>query len=227
MVGCLTVSPTCSWTSSPSSPTTVGATAEAHVPPDGSQPRPRSRPTTPLHCSTFSGRRRGGLWHQQWRVFALEMVIRHPASVLSAVLHEPALVVLFDDPAQVRGIVTAAVEEGMRLGGRRLGWSGSYGSSLATSRNWNGLDSSLRAGRFCPVPTPTSTSRSASSTSTCPTPRRWPGSRRRSSWSSATEACPTSPKRQPGSHPVSASMSHQRPEPTSRTSITPKNSPIR
>ena len=36
-------------TSSRSSPTTVGATGVAHVPSDGIQPRPRSRPTTPLH----------------------------------------------------------------------------------------------------------------------------------------------------------------------------------
>ena len=77
-------------------------------------------------------------------VFALEMLIRHPRSVLGAVLHEPALVVLFDDPAQVRGIVTAAVEEGMRLGGRRLALE-RFVRLVAGDANWNGLDSSLRA----------------------------------------------------------------------------------
>ena len=158
-------------------------------------------------------------------VFALEMVIRHPLSVLGAVLHEPGLVVLFDDPAQVRGIVTAAVEEGMRLGGRRLALE-RFVRLVAGDANWNRLDPSLRArmlsssdtyfdieiGKFDTyLP-------DASTLARIDTP---------SSWSSATEACPTSPKQQRGSQPVSASTSHQHREPTSPTSITPKSSPIR
>ena len=77
-------------------------------------------------------------------VFALEMVIRHPLSVLGAVLHEPAFLVLFDDPAQARRVVTAAVEEGMRLGGRRLALE-RFIRLVAGDANWNALDASLRA----------------------------------------------------------------------------------
>ena len=145
MVGCSTVSPTCSRTSSPSSPTTVGATAEAHVPPDGLTTSPEEQADDAaalldvlgLAPAAVFGTSSGG-------VFALEMVIRHPRSVLGAVLHEPALVVLFDDPAQARGIVTAAVEEGMRLGGRRLALE-RFVRLVAGDANWNGLDPSLRA----------------------------------------------------------------------------------
>ena len=72
--------------------------------------------------------------------FALEMVIRHPLSVLRAGPHEPALVVLFDDPAPRGGIVTAAVEEGMRLGGRRLALE-RFIRLVAGDANWNVLDS--------------------------------------------------------------------------------------
>ena len=64
--------------------------------------------------------------------------------MLGAVLHEPALVVLFDDPAPPRGIVTAAVEEGMRLGGRRLALE-RFVRLVAGDANWNALNFKPRA----------------------------------------------------------------------------------
>jgi pimeloyl-ACP methyl ester carboxylesterase len=50
-------------------------------------------------------------------VFALAMLIRHPDSVRGAVLHEPALFSLFDDPKDVRKTLTALIKEGMETGG--------------------------------------------------------------------------------------------------------------
>ena len=103
MVGCLTVSPTCSRDEF----TVVTYDRRGN----GRSPRPAGWLTTSpeeqaddaaalldvlgLAPAAVFGTSSGG-------VFALEMVIRHPRSVLGAVLHEPALVVLFDDPAQVR-----------------------------------------------------------------------------------------------------------------------------
>ena len=57
--------------------------------------------------------------------FALCLLIRNPEVVRGAVLHEPALVRLFDDPG-ARGAVTAVVREGMR--GRRA--PGGTGAAL-------------------------------------------------------------------------------------------------
>jgi pimeloyl-ACP methyl ester carboxylesterase len=50
-------------------------------------------------------------------VFALAALIRHPGSVRGAVLHEPALFALFDDPQAVRNSLTQLVREGMEAGG--------------------------------------------------------------------------------------------------------------
>jgi pimeloyl-ACP methyl ester carboxylesterase len=77
-------------------------------------------------------------------VFALAMVIRHRRSVRGAILHEPALVALFDDPAQTRDTVTAVIEEGMRSGGRRLALE-RFVRLVAGDANWDALDPSLRA----------------------------------------------------------------------------------
>jgi pimeloyl-ACP methyl ester carboxylesterase len=50
-------------------------------------------------------------------IFALAAVIRHPESVRGAVLHEPAMLALFDDPDDVRKSLTELVPEGMKAGG--------------------------------------------------------------------------------------------------------------
>jgi len=51
-------------------------------------------------------------------VFALAMLMRHPQSVRGAILHEPALFSLFDDPSEARETLTALIKEGMESGGR-------------------------------------------------------------------------------------------------------------
>ncbi len=48
--------------------------------------------------------------------FALCLLIHHPDAVRGAILHEPPLVRLFDDP-KARGAVTALVQEAMAAGG--------------------------------------------------------------------------------------------------------------
>jgi pimeloyl-ACP methyl ester carboxylesterase len=49
-------------------------------------------------------------------IFALEMLIRHPASVRGAILHEPALFSLFDDPEDAQD-VDRADHRGNGVGG--------------------------------------------------------------------------------------------------------------
>jgi pimeloyl-ACP methyl ester carboxylesterase len=56
--------------------------------------------------------------------FALCLLVRHPEAVRGAVLHEPVLVRLFDDP-EARGAFTALAQEGMKVGGPPLAISGS------------------------------------------------------------------------------------------------------
>ena len=45
------------------------------------------------------------------------MLVRHPETVRGAVLHEPALFSLFDDPEGVRDTLTALIKDGMKAGG--------------------------------------------------------------------------------------------------------------
>jgi pimeloyl-ACP methyl ester carboxylesterase len=49
--------------------------------------------------------------------FALCLLIRHPAAVRGAILHEPAMYGLLDDPDAVRAPVRALVQEAMQAGG--------------------------------------------------------------------------------------------------------------
>jgi pimeloyl-ACP methyl ester carboxylesterase len=75
--------------------------------------------------------------------FALCLTIRRPDLVRCAVLHEPVLVRLFDDPG-ARDAVTALVQQGMQAGGppaaleRFFRW-------VAGDANWEGLPPALRA----------------------------------------------------------------------------------
>jgi pimeloyl-ACP methyl ester carboxylesterase len=50
-------------------------------------------------------------------IFALAAVIHRPESVRGAVLHEPALFRLFDDPKDVRDSLTQLIKEAMKAGG--------------------------------------------------------------------------------------------------------------
>jgi hypothetical protein len=47
----------------------------------------------------------------------LATVMHHPEAMRGAILHEPALFALFDDPGEVRATVTEVVAGGMHAGG--------------------------------------------------------------------------------------------------------------
>jgi pimeloyl-ACP methyl ester carboxylesterase len=49
--------------------------------------------------------------------FALALTIRHPAAVRGALLHEPVMTALTDDPAAMRGAAATLVRKGMQSGG--------------------------------------------------------------------------------------------------------------
>lgn len=71
-------------------------------------------------------------------VFALEMALRHPDAVRAAILHEPALFALFDDPADVRRRVSELIQEGMAAGGPRAAFE-RFLRMVATDANWERL----------------------------------------------------------------------------------------
>ncbi|MEV4684628.1 alpha/beta fold hydrolase [Streptomyces kurssanovii] len=50
-------------------------------------------------------------------IFALDLMLRHPGVVRSAVLHEPPMISVLDDPAAAQTSVAAAIQEGMAQGG--------------------------------------------------------------------------------------------------------------
>jgi pimeloyl-ACP methyl ester carboxylesterase len=79
-------------------------------------------------------------------VFALCLLVRHAAAVRGAILHEPALVKLFDDPS-ARGAVTSLVGEARNAGGPRLAIERLW-RYIAGDANWDRLDAALRA-RMC------------------------------------------------------------------------------
>jgi pimeloyl-ACP methyl ester carboxylesterase len=75
--------------------------------------------------------------------FALSLLIRHPEAVRGAVLHEPALVGLFDDPA-ARGEAIALVREAMAAGGPQAAAERLW-RYIAGDENWERLQPDLRA----------------------------------------------------------------------------------
>ena len=77
-------------------------------------------------------------------IFALEMLIRHPASVRGAILHEPALFSLFDDPGDMRQTLTALISEGMESGGPPAALE-RFIRFAAGEPNWESLDPSAQA----------------------------------------------------------------------------------
>jgi pimeloyl-ACP methyl ester carboxylesterase len=77
-------------------------------------------------------------------IFALETVIRHPAPVRGAILHEPALFSLFDDPEDLRKTLTVLITEGMESGGPATALE-RFIRFVAGDPNWEGLDPSAQA----------------------------------------------------------------------------------
>ena len=105
--------------------------------------------------------------------FALCLTIRHPERVRCAVLHEPALVRLFDDPA-ARGAVTTLVQQAMAAGGRQQHRSGCFVGRPATP---TGKASSPPFASACrPRPKPSSRPSWEPTRDICPTMRPWPPS---------------------------------------------------
>lgn len=76
-------------------------------------------------------------------IFALTMLMRHPDSVRGAILHEPALFRLFNDPSEVRERVSAIIREGMEAGGRPAAFE-RFIRFVAGDANWEGLDPGVR-----------------------------------------------------------------------------------
>jgi len=76
-------------------------------------------------------------------VIALCLVLRHPSEVSGAILHEPALWSLFDDPEEVRQTVGAKIADGMRSGGPRDAIERFY-RFVAGDANWEAIDPELR-----------------------------------------------------------------------------------
>jgi pimeloyl-ACP methyl ester carboxylesterase len=76
-------------------------------------------------------------------VIALCLLVRHPEAVVGAVLHEPALYSLFDDPAGVQNAMTALVNEGMASGGPPAALE-RFWRFVAGDSNWESLEDGLR-----------------------------------------------------------------------------------
>lgn len=75
--------------------------------------------------------------------FALALVIRHPAAVRGAILHEPVMTSLTDDPAAVREAGVRLVKEGLEAGGPRVALE-RFWRMVAGETSWDELDSALR-----------------------------------------------------------------------------------
>ena len=72
-------------------------------------------------------------------IFALAALIRHPECVRGAVLHEPALFALFDDPNSVRNSLIQLVQGGMEEGGPARGFE-CFLRFGAGDANWERLE---------------------------------------------------------------------------------------
>jgi pimeloyl-ACP methyl ester carboxylesterase len=76
-------------------------------------------------------------------IFALAAVIRRPESVRGAVLHEPALFRLFDNPTDVRATLTQLIKEAMEAGGPAAALE-RFIRFAAGDANWERLDSGIQ-----------------------------------------------------------------------------------
>jgi pimeloyl-ACP methyl ester carboxylesterase len=85
-------------------------------------------------------------------IFALAALIRHPGSVRGAVLHEPALFALFDDPKVVRSGLTQLVQEDMEAGGPAKAFE-RFLRFAAGDANWERLEPDVQARMLASVDT--------------------------------------------------------------------------
>jgi pimeloyl-ACP methyl ester carboxylesterase len=76
-------------------------------------------------------------------VFVLCMLVRHPEAVRGAILHEPGLFVLFDDPDGTRDAVREHVADGMQAGGPPAALE-RFWRFVAGDASWEGLEPGLR-----------------------------------------------------------------------------------
>ncbi len=76
-------------------------------------------------------------------VIALCLLLRHRGAVSAALLHEPAMFALFDDPDAVSSAISAVVADGVAAGGRRLGLE-RFWRYIATDPGWEELPGDLR-----------------------------------------------------------------------------------
>jgi pimeloyl-ACP methyl ester carboxylesterase len=75
--------------------------------------------------------------------FALALVVRHPDALCGALLHEPVMTSLTDDPAAVREASTRLVEEGLEAGGVRVVLE-RFWRFVGGDKGWDDLDPGLR-----------------------------------------------------------------------------------
>jgi pimeloyl-ACP methyl ester carboxylesterase len=78
-------------------------------------------------------------------IFALAGLIRRPESVRGAVLHEPALFALVDDPKDVRDSLTQLIKEAMEAGGPALAFE-RFIRFAAGDANWERLEPAVQKG---------------------------------------------------------------------------------
>jgi len=76
-------------------------------------------------------------------IFALATLLRHPQAVRAAVLHDPALFALVDDPAAARTKVTEVVTPAMETGGLTAAFE-AFLRFAAGDATWNRLEASVR-----------------------------------------------------------------------------------
>jgi pimeloyl-ACP methyl ester carboxylesterase len=76
-------------------------------------------------------------------VFVLCMLVRHPDAVRGAILHEPGLFALFDDPDGTRAVLKDLVAQGMEQGGL-AGALEQFWRFVAGDASWEGLEPGLR-----------------------------------------------------------------------------------
>jgi pimeloyl-ACP methyl ester carboxylesterase len=76
-------------------------------------------------------------------VFTLELMVGHPQAVRGAILHEPALYALFDDPTETGHAIAAVVSEGMASGGPPAALE-RFWRFVAGDANWDNLAGGLR-----------------------------------------------------------------------------------
>jgi pimeloyl-ACP methyl ester carboxylesterase len=75
--------------------------------------------------------------------FALALVHQHPAAVQGAILHEPVMTSLTDDPAAVRGAAATLMKEGIAAGGPSVALE-RFWRLVAGETSWGDLDPGLR-----------------------------------------------------------------------------------